>query len=344
MEHGKQRFLVRGLRPLHGAAYAYPLTLLVLSVAFVRIGEHHWLTAGALYVPRALWLLPLVVLTPALLLTSSKKLLWTQGAALLLGLFPLLGLVMPWPTPAARGPTLRLLSYNVDTARAGSERLLEVVDRLSPDVVLFQESPANGPLLDGLRARYAHFDSTSQFLMASRYPILERTAPEPPPRDGLPHLQRHMRYVVATDFGPLAIYSVHPVSPRGTLGVERLLGATRLPHNSSNPMADLAQNARLREAQIAEVASLARLERDPVVLAGDTNLPGLSAALHRHLGGYVDGFQAASWGFGYTFPARHPFLRLDRILAGSELGFERFAVGCPAASDHCWVWARLFRR
>jgi vancomycin resistance protein VanJ len=347
MEHRKLRFFSRFSRLSHGAALAYPLALLALSAALLCIGERHWLTAWLLYVPRVAFAAPLLLFTPALLLTGAKKLLWTQVIALLLTLGPLMGLVLPWPTRTAGGPTLELLSYNVNTAYAGADKVLRVVDQVEPDLVLFQESPWDGPLHDGLRARYPHFDSTTQFMLASRYPILERSAPQPPATDGGPYLHRFMRYVVDSPLGKLAVYNLHPVSPRGKLGIERarsILKGSPRPDRNGDPEVSLAANAAMREAQIAEAAALAGTERYPVLLAGDTNLPGLSAALHRHLGIYDDGFNAAGSGFGYTFPARRPFLRLDRILVGPPLGFVTFRRGCPDASDHCWVAAQLFRR
>jgi vancomycin resistance protein VanJ len=347
MEHRKGRFFARFSRLIRGAAFAYPLALLTLSAALLFIGERCWLTAWLLYVPRVVFAAPLLLFTPALLLIGATKVLWTQLVALLLTLGPLMGLVLPWPTRAAHGPTFELLSYNVNTAYGGADKVLRVVDQVAPDLVMFQESPWHGPLHDGLRARFPHFDSTTQFILASRYPILERTAPQDSSAAGGPHLHRFMRYVVDSPLGKLAVYNLHPVSPRGKLGVERargLLKGTRLPEADRAPEENLAMNAALREAQIAEAAALARNERYPLLLAGDTNLPGLSAALHRHLGIYDDGFNAAGSGFGYTFPARRPFLRLDRILVGPPLGFGRFRHGCSDASDHCWVSAQLFRR
>jgi endonuclease/exonuclease/phosphatase family metal-dependent hydrolase len=106
----------------------------------------------------------------------------------------------------------------------------------------------------------------------------------------------------------------------------------------------MSHNATLRAKQIEAAASMAGREKHPVLIVGDTNLPGLSAALHRHLSGYRDAFRSASWGFGYTFPQRRAFLRLDRIMAGPELTFSEFQVGCQGASDHFCVASRVIRR
>lgn len=332
MEQAKKRalrpFLVHVVR---AAAASYPLTLLALCLAFTTIGERHWLTAGLLYAPRLAFAAPLVLLAPALWLAGQRSWLWTQLVALVVLVFPLMGFVLPWPVRTANGKALRVLSYNVDSARAGASKLLAVVDRLSPDLVLFQESLERGELDAGLRARFPHFDHTGQFVTASRYPILERTAP-PPDEDPHYRLQRSMRYVIDSSLGRLAVHSLHPISPRGTVG------------RGVSVETELRRNAALREHQLALATARARNEKYPVLLAGDTNLPGASRALRVYLGAYRDGFERASWGLGYTFPARRPFLRLDRILADPRLDFSEFRVGCPDASDHCWVSAQLFRR
>lgn len=344
MEQAKKRahspFFVRLVGAL---AYGYPLTLLALYAAFTAIGERHWLTAGLLYAPRLTFAAPLVVLVPALWLTGQRARLWTQVAALALLLFPLMGLVLPWPAPSASPRALRVLSYNVDSARAGAAPLLAVVDTLSPDLVLLQELEAVGELDTGLRARFPHFDHTGQFVVASRYPITERT---PPPQRGARSL-RSMRYVIDSNFGKIAVYNLHPVSPRGAVRRNQVRSLLRVESTGgtaeTSPETELLRNAQQREQQLADATSRARKERYPVLLAGDTNLPGASRALRVYLGDYRDGFERAGWGLGYTFPARRPFLRLDRILADRSLDFSAFRVGCPDASDHCWVWATLFQ-
>ena len=86
-------------------------------------------------------------------------------------------------------------------------------------------------------------------------------------------------------------------------------------------------------------------EKGPVIIAGDTNLPGLSFVFHRSLSGFQDGFTRAGWGFGYTFPTNHvPWMRIDRVLASDELRFVRFEVGKSLVSDHHCVVADLQRR
>ncbi len=102
-------------------------------------------------------------------------------------------------------------------------------------------------------------------------------------------------------------------------------------------------NAGLREHQLDAVAVRARAEKIPVIIAGDTNSPALSPALAEAFGEYRDGFREVGFGFGHTYPAAVPWLRLDRIFSSHDIGFSSFQVGCEGASDHLCVVAELYR-
>jgi endonuclease/exonuclease/phosphatase (EEP) superfamily protein YafD len=334
-------------RLLTACIYAYPVLLAVTCAVFVWVGEDWWVTAALLYAPRLVFGLPLLVLVPWLLLTRRRRLLWTQLAALALTLFPLMGLVLPWPRAAAAGPSLKLMTFNIGLN--DEQQVMSAIDAMGADLVLLQEAPpwAN-PVVGGLRARFPHVETSTQFVIASRFPILESTEP-----DKIPHFERErsprfMRYLVESPLGKLAVYSLHPISPRGAMGVYRLRDLFHQARTgkilAGDPETNMIQNASLRAKQVEAAATMAAREKHPVLIAGDTNLPGLSAALHRHLSGYRDAFRSASWGFGYTFPQRHAFLRLDRIMASPELGFSEFQIGCQGASDHFCVASRVIRR
>ncbi|HSS39734.1 MAG TPA: endonuclease/exonuclease/phosphatase family protein, partial [Polyangia bacterium] len=102
--------------------------------------------------------------------------------------------------------------------------------------------------------------------------------------------------------------------------------------------------AGLRTAQMCNVAADANAAADPVVIAGDTNLPGSSWAFAHCLGGFQDGFATAGNGFGYTFPwtkRRRPWMRIDSILANARFRFLHFEVVPPMSSDHRAVIADL---
>ncbi len=330
-------------------AWLYPLLLIASACALTFIGERHWITAAVLYVPRAAFAAPLPVFVLLLYWCGRRRLLWTQLVALLVLVFPLMGFVLPWPRAAFADSTLRVLSFNVDSGHAGEAALLEAITAQQPDVVLLVEAPLDHTRLrDALATRFPYVHRASQFLLGSRFPIALSTELPRVSYLGRMRTSRAMRYQIDTPQGTVVLYAVHPISPRGAFGLYRfrgVVGRLRQPVALSNDEeSDMLGNAGLRSVQIAEALRRAHTEELPVIVAGDTNLPGLSAVLRRSFSGFQDGFAEASWGFGYTFPAKEPFLRLDRIFASPALRFTSFHSGCPGSSDHLCVWADLARR
>ncbi len=331
-------------------AWLYPLSLIGVACALSFIGERHWLTAALLYVPRIAFAAPLPVFVALSLWSKRHRLLWAQVAAALVIVFPLMGFVLPWSRGGSAGPTLRVLSFNVDSGHAGETTLIGAITAQQPDIALLVEAPLDHTRLrDALETRFPYVQRNSQFLLGSRFPIASTSELPRVSYLGRKRTSRAMRYQLDTPQGPVVLYAVHPISPRGAFGLYRFRGAIgRLREPAVAPSndeeSDMLGNAGLRSAQIEEALSHAHAETLPVIVAGDTNLPGLSAALRRSFSGYQDGFVEVSWGFGYTFPAKEPFLRLDRIFASPELRFMSFHIGCRGTSDHLCVWADLARR
>jgi len=145
----------------------------------------------------------------------------------------------------------------------------------------------------------------------------------------------------------VAVYDLHPLSPRDGFedmrggGIRSQLLSGRILNNTKAWEAVQA-NAELRVAQVQDAAEDASRSKEPVIMAGDTNLPGLSWALGHHLGRFQDGFSEAGNGLGYTFPAtKRPWMRIDRILADGNFRFVSFSVITPRVSDHLAVVADL---
>jgi vancomycin resistance protein VanJ len=338
---GKVRILLnslRGRRWLRLASlilFAGYLVVVLLAIAGMRlVGEQHWLTTTLLYAPRIAFALPLPVVTLALALVGPRRLLWAMPAALWLLLFPLMGLQLGlarWLGGAAQArladrPRLLILSYNVAGAPF-PDAVAAVVIGARPDVLVVQEwHPSLEPALEAAIGGF-HRHRLGQFWVASRYPIDDVYVP---PVILLP--QRHsrssrfVRYRLLTPLGPVHVLNVHPASPR-----EELTG-----------LASLADNSLLRLRQAENIASEAGRSPVPVIIAGDTNMPGGSWIFRSTLARYRDGFEKAGRGFGYTFPAHRPWMRIDRILADQRLQFLRCHVlGSAQASDHLAVMAEV---
>jgi endonuclease/exonuclease/phosphatase family metal-dependent hydrolase len=300
----------------------------------------------ALYVPRAAFALPLPFVAFALWRYRMRRLLCAQAGSVVVLVFPLMGLVLPWrASRAAAGPTIRVLSLNANSGAAGAGVIVEAVSRYAPDVVLLQETGSGDSLSAALRERYATVTASGQFILATRFPLLRTVEPDKLPYEGQRRSPRFIAYVLDTSLGPLTFYSVHPISPREGLvtlrgaGLSKEVGSGRIFEGSSAHV--LEENTGLRELQVRTFAELVAREPGPVVVAGDTNLPDPSPVLRRNLGGLQDAFVETAWGFGYTFPANkwRPWMRIDRILASSALQFTHFEVGRPAVSDHLFVVA-----
>lgn len=340
------------LRPLViGLAFAYPLALAAIALGFYCVGERWWLTAAGLYAPRLPLALPLPFFVVALLVLRRARLLWTQVVAALLVLFPLMGFVVPSPFSAhPKTATIRVLSFNVNSAVFGPESIVAAIAAHDPDVALLQEAPWGGqpgeaPLLAALRRRFAYVIAWKQFVFASRYPLVKGPEPASVSLAGRPHAALFESCTVATPLGEVSLFSVHPSSPRGVLHVKHFRAAFHQVRTgqifAGDPEADISGNAAIRALQIAAATRAAEAESGPVLIAGDTNLPGLSAAARRSFADFSDGFRAVGSGFGYTYPSKHPFLRLDRILVSDKLRFVSFQVDCEGVSDHLCVVAEV---
>lgn len=336
-------------------AVLYPVGLVVLVLLFRFVGERWWVTAIAIFLPRIGFGLPLVVLVPALLWLRERRWLWSQAVALLVLVFPLMGLVLPAPGPSAGPNGFRLLSFNVDSSQSGKQEVFQRIVDANPDVVLLQESTDGSLLHELFKKRYPHVEVSTQFLVASRFPIVATTSPKRIDYEGRDRSPRFLRHVIRTPLGPVTFFNVHPVSPRdnfyelrGRAGFTRELRSGRFFAGAAAPT--IASNAGLRALQIETFGKMASGENGPVVLAGDVNQPDPSPLVENELGAFRDGFREGGWGFGYTFPASQfkgrrtpkvPWMRLDRILLRGPIVATRFSVGCAGVSDHLCVVADL---
>ena len=129
-----------------------------------------------------------------------------------------------------------------------------------------------------------------------RFPIQATVDPAKLPVDGRQRSPRVLRYLIETPLGPIAFYNVHPISPRHGLwalrtgGFKRGLLTGALINGETAKI--LQADGRLRDRQVEQFAADADKETVPVIIGGDTNLPGLSPALG-YLSRFNDGFRAA---------------------------------------------------
>jgi endonuclease/exonuclease/phosphatase (EEP) superfamily protein YafD len=252
-----------------------------------------------------------------------------------------MGFVLPRPVQRPAGPTLRVLSYNTLHAADGAEGLRSLILANQADVVLFQwtsgaaREAMDGPGFEGWTLR-----RVGQFTVASRFPIVSIDAVGIPP-DSPPAAHA----VLDTPLGLVDVYNVRPKSARDEIGAAHGLGIReRLWELDRDARTGrLGEMASFREAQIRSILEETGKAHHLVLIAGDTNLPGGSLFSHRYFGTFQDAFAQAGLGFGFTHPAKLPWMRLDRVLLGPGLQAISFRVLPRGASSHRAVLAEIVR-
>jgi len=157
-----------------------------------------------------------------------------------------------------------------------------------------------------------------------------------------------VHYTLDTPIGPVDVLNVHTTTPRPAIeeirgnGLRGEILSGRLFSGKASAAVDW--NAFRRNRQVAGIAARAAASPNPLIIAGDTNLPHQSRMLREHLGTFDDAFVRAGVGFGYTFPANRPWMRIDRILVNRKLVALKAWVWDAAASDHRGIAATLVRR
>lgn len=352
----KSRFVRRWLRLFAVAVgVGYPLALLIAWLLLRLVGESWWVTIVGLYAPPVGFLFPAPLVIAVAWAWAPRRILLLQAFSLLFAIFALMGLHLGsvGTESVSDASAIRLVSYNIDVGSRGVPNIVAQVQKLNPNLVLLQE--AEGDLAAELTAAFPgwHTDFRGQFFVASRFPLT--SVYEPPPLhyqageggaaqagDGGAHF---VRYTIATPLGLVDVFTVHTTSPREGLEDMRgqgFLHELRAGHFLFGQGVDrLVFNTYRRGRQVQGLAAAARASARPVIIAGDTNLPGLSRIFRKNLGDFDDAFAAAGRGFGYTYPSRLPSMRIDRILTNGKLRAVDFRIGDTRASDHFCVGATI---
>jgi len=319
-------------------------------VAALRLGgERWWLATVALYLPRVGFGFPLPFIVAALLWARSYRLLLTQIACAVIVLDPLMGLRLGGPRAPTPGAwRFRLFTGNIGNGAGGIAQVVTRARSADPDVNVLEEVDDAPVKVERLRAGFAGYTfwSSGQFAVASRFPIEDAQLPPAGELGDRPVSRNYARLRLLTPAGPIRLYAVHPISPHGAF--DRLRGDEPTDQLLTAPLFDhraraiVEENTARRLSQVRALADDARQSPEPVLIAGDTNLPGLSWALATLLGDYHDAFDEAGHGFGYTYPAWHrSWLRIDRVLGGPRLRFLSAVSEPPRLFSHLPLTAEV---
>lgn len=249
-------------------------------------------------------------------------------------ILPLLGFGARSGEPVREGsPSITVMTVNVMYGRVRDADLFAEIDRHGPDVVVIQEyAPAfHARTRDAMAARLPHFsiaprDDAFGMAIFSKLPFAESPVLYP-----------------ALPFGAAAF---HPSEPQIRVAVKVgdrevvIQGVHTLPPMSPS---FLAEQRRLCRG----LASSARTERRPLILAGDFNhTPASVPAGWLRSAGLTDAHTTGGMGRGLTWPASGGLwsiagFRLDQILVNDAMAVGTCSVGSDIGSDHRPVIARI---
>lgn len=254
-------------------------------------------------------------------------------ATLLLLIFPLLTLIT-WRTPTAdtgEGLPVRIMTYNIHNGfntggYLGMEAIAQVIEKNKADIIVVQEV-SRGWVINGrldmltwlsqrLQMPYVFGPATGPLwgnAIMSRYPIMEYTYHELPPRDQ-PLLRSFMAATINVGNGTrLHIIATHLHHIKEDTDIRQLQAKTVL---------DFWGNT-------AHTVLLGDLNADP----DDLEMEMLQQ------GGFVDAAVAAGGSPAYTAPSDNPDRRIDYIWISFDLRVSSVLVPISKASDHLPVIA-----
>ena len=221
------------------------------------------------------------------------------------------------PAPAA-GRAVRVMAMNTKYTNRDAADIIAQVRRFNPDLLAVEEfaSPVrkaiDGALVGDYPFRCLRPYGGIGLALYSRLPFEGG-----PPEVTTTGVRLQIRAVVAIGGRPVAVYVVHPLSPR----TERRVLANRL--------------------STADLADQLRREPLPVVVAGDLNFTAETPNAAALTGvGLTDAFDLAGWGRGSTWPVRPrwtgwpPGVRIDHVYLSPGLTCTRYFTGGYVGSDH----------
>jgi vancomycin resistance protein VanJ len=290
--------------------------LLLLVLLEFLVAERNSLAAAVMYAPQHLFALPLVAGLLAAAWARKWALLAVNASLIVCFLWLFMG--FHCSVGSGRSGDIRAMTINLARSAYPPEPLLTTIGREKPDIILFQEAKAQNPSRTALTALSSaggwHVEKAAEVAIASRSPL------------------RNIREVVLLP-GSGRRMLIADTDIRGhRTAVAVVHFGTNMPGRSKGGLwGYLAGSGEARMRQVDSL--LASLPNDNIILGGDFNLPPRGLAYRKLSRRYTNAFQAAT-GFGYTFPARHPLMRIDHIFTGRGLA----PVSCRAvdtgASDH----------
>lgn len=317
-------------RRLFSAIVAFYLaSIIAVAVAIDGLGDTWWPATAAMFAPRWVWGLPLLVLVP-LAFRRDKAALAPLALAAIVFAFPILDLRVPVRRLARLGGAprdLRVMTYNVGGGRVLGPALSAMVADLGVDLVALQEREGGFHLHD------MHISCRVEQCLGSRYSIRRTDA-----RDRKEFADMHgsgaiVRYEVETPRGRVDVTNVHLATVRD--------GLSEVMKRGPRGAAALDEITRVRRLEAEAARAWATAGENPVIVVGDFNTPVESSIYRASWSSFENAFSLAGLGLGSTKRTRWHGVRIDHILVGPGLEVVNAWVGPGLGGDHRPVIADL---
>lgn len=251
-------------------------------------------------------------------------------AALLVVIIYFLGFNIPLSQSTASPQVpVKVMTYNIRYGSRGIGEIIRLLKNESPDIVCLQEVLAKDGWPDPLQALQEALPEYSvarygELVTFSHWPIKGQHIHRLPRRNGSGVLETQ----VIINGEMLRVLNVHFIN---------LI---------DKPLLNLPQGIQKRtnisNAQFALLHRLARQNQSSYLITGDFNLPPRRHLANSSFSGLgIDVFKARGWGFGNTYPAFFPVVRIDYLWSSKNLKPLSCRVISSRASDHRAVIAQL---
>ncbi len=297
--------------------------LLGLWLLETTLAERHWLVTIISYVPQhPVGLVTVALLAWALIARDARGVALNLPALALFAFF-FMGVNVPVGVLMAgkpEGAPLRVMTYNVLSARRGLDQVTGAFRGESPDVICVQEAP-HLEVRQRLVQTFHGFSSAQEYelIVLSRFPI----------RSSVVHRIPGTRRTVLETVLDVNGRAVHVVNAHfNTLDIQ----GTASPGLKASERFRLNSRARWFVTNI--VLDIVNGTNDPVIVCGDFNTPPRGTLYDALRSRLTDSFAVAGWGSGFTYSATLPVIRIDYVWTTDPLRATRAFVPDARASDH----------
>ncbi len=287
---------------------SYLIFLVVIGLIEQFVGERWWLATLCTYAPQAVFLIPVALLLLPAVFSRNLPALRSLAACGLLFLL-LEGVRLPHlPRQLTPGETsVKVLTYNIRSGGGGVEKIAAAIRQENPEVVCLQEAsaylsvPDPMPQLQRLLPEW-RFTHTGDVAIGVRGGTFAKVAVQPFPLTGS---SRCALGVTTTLHGrTLNIVTTH---------LATALYPETLTRNRRGIPAYLAQTGEARRLQLQSLRGFLQQFPGPTILCGDFNTPPRGVEYTRLTRTLTDCFTEVGTGFGWSYPAHRPVLRIDYI-------------------------------